>query len=243
MKEAMKLREVPNEGVKLLLVALAQDVRPGNGCDVWPGLKTLAGRMGVARRTAERRKAAAIRAGLISATPRHRREGRGRTSDLIHLDFLDDQPDNSCRAGRATINPTDLDDQPDSLGTSNPTTGVGGLEKEERKESEQEEDDSFAVAQTRKDDTFVSPEQEDSFGQRRGRSFATSYANVSKNDKRQPQPGYELTPSRPKSPPSPRPLDEPSDADFIAIAQEHGLGLERLDGDEWVTVFEPEVVA
>jgi hypothetical protein len=103
-------------GVALLLVTLASYVRPENGADVFPGVKTLADRMGCDVRTARRRKTAARRLGLISVKPRERREGRGRSSDLIHLDFLDDQPD-----GGAPLVP---DDQPDGAGqpTGQPET-------------------------------------------------------------------------------------------------------------------------
>src|SRR4051794_39977032 len=91
--EAMKVAlrtETPHHGVKLLLVALAQDVRPDNGIEVWPGYKRLSDRMGgEPRRNVERWKAAAKNAGLISVEPRWREGSRGRTSDLTRLHFLD----------------------------------------------------------------------------------------------------------------------------------------------------------
>jgi hypothetical protein len=159
--EAMKLAQKVHckGGVKLLLIALAQDVRPNNGIEVWPGIRTVAARMGVHERTAQRRKTKAIEAGLIAAEPRQRSEGRGRTSDLIRLNFLATTPASSCRHGQATTNPTDQSDQPDRLATTNPTTGVGGLEQEGSKKLEQEE---WATAE-------LSPEQEPFFWARRRR--------------------------------------------------------------------------
>jgi hypothetical protein len=129
----------PSDGTKLLLVGLAREVRPDNGPYVWPGNATLADRLDVTERTVRRRKQEAKASGLIEATPRQRDEGRGRTSDLIRLTFLPDQPDASLPL-IALTNRThsddqsdNLSDQPDAAGTTNGTPASPEPEENQKK--------------------------------------------------------------------------------------------------------------
>jgi hypothetical protein len=154
MKEALaiKLPSEVGEGVKSLMVALAQDVRPNNGTEVWPGIAELARRMAVTERTAKRRKAAAIQAGLIRAERRPRRDGSGRTSDLIHLVFLEgdsrfervDSRGQQVSSRNRTVQEDHLGVQGDELGFSRGRSGRFKVthvspEQEESKKVEQED--------------------------------------------------------------------------------------------------------
>jgi Helix-turn-helix domain len=192
-----KTREVA-AGVKLLLAALAQDVRPSNGFEVWPGVETLADRMGVSKRTAERRKAAAIEAGLINAVPRQGSKGRGRTSDLIRLDFLADQPAHNWRSGQTATNPTGLDDQPANNWQTNPPSSCRGNKKESKKIEQEEENKDLDLGNSASE----SPEQgffSDQVGV--GESVDLPEVETAKQNNATPT-TYEST--APCSPPSPR---------------------------------------